>query len=397
MNEQTTRDLTVRIHALANEKATEMASSSMKVPIAYYRDRSLSDWERNEFLRSTPIVAAPSAQVARPGDYHVRNLLGRSVLVTRDRDGRPHVLMNYCSHRGARIADGSGNRCSFVCPYHNWTYGCDGKLTGRPRAEGFDDLPADDHGLIELPSEERHGLIWCVVDPEGTIDLDEHLEVLAPELAQWDYARCTYFDHRDVEIGINWKAGLENFADFYHVPYIHKLVEGSHVDDSAAFDLFGRHHRLVSGMSSLHDLSEQAAKQVHNDAHIVVAYWIYPNLVVIHSSPTIDLIQFQPSVDPGSCIMRHTSLARRTSLTEAERKAYMGIWEILSAVFTGEDVAALERAGDGIAHSARDYLLIGKNEPGVQNIIRTLRAAAERAERLGGTAKRGAQMSRAGR
>jgi hypothetical protein len=29
----------------------------------------------------------------------------------------------------------------------------------------------------------------------------------------------------------------------------------------------------------------------------------------------------------------------------------------------------------GLAHTARDYLLIGRNEPGVQHMIRTLRAA----------------------
>ena len=88
MKECTARDLTVRIRALAHKKASELASSSMKVPLTYYRDRLLWDWERNELLRSTPIVAVPSVQVARPGDYHVRNLLGASVLVTRDRDGR---------------------------------------------------------------------------------------------------------------------------------------------------------------------------------------------------------------------------------------------------------------------------------------------------------------------
>ena len=377
MKECTARDLTLRIHALAHEKATELASSSMKVPLTYYRDRSLWDWERNELLRSTPIVAAPGAQVPRPGDYHVRNLLGASVLVTRDRDGQAHVLLNYCSHRGARIADGSGNCRSFTCPYHHWTYGCDGRLVGRPRAECFDDLPTEDRGLIELASEERDGLIWCVLDPEAAIDLDDHLGALAPKLPQWEYGRCTYLDHRDVEIGVNWKAGLENFAEFYHVPYIHKLVEGAHIDDSGGFDRFGRHHRLLYGMSSLYDLSEQDVGQVHDETHIVVAYWVYPNLVLIHQSRTIDLIQFQPGDDPGSCIMRHTSLARHPSLSEPERKDYTGLWEILSAVFTGEDVAALERAGDGIAHSARDHLLVGKNEPGVQNVIRAFREASK--------------------
>ena len=47
------RELTVRIHALAQAQATELAASSLEVPLAYYRDRSLFDWERNELLRAT--------------------------------------------------------------------------------------------------------------------------------------------------------------------------------------------------------------------------------------------------------------------------------------------------------------------------------------------------------
>ena len=377
MDERSARDLTVRIHGLAQARATELAPSSLEVPLTYYRDRALWEWERGQLLRSTPLVAAPSVQVPRPGDYHVRDLLGRSVLVTRDHEGRAHVLVNYCAHRGARVADGSGNRARFVCPYHHWTYGCDGKLVGRPRAECFDDLPAANPGLLALPSEERHGLIWCVLDAAGALDLDEHLGSLAPELAQWGYGRCTFLDHREVEIAVNWKAALENFADFYHVPYVHKSAEGSHVGDAAAFDRFGRHHRLLSGMGSLYQLSAEAAARVRDDSHLVLAYWIYPNLVVTHQSLTIDLVQFQPGAEPGVCSMRHTSLARRPSLSEVERRHYDRIWQAISAVFTGEDVAALERAGDGIAHSGREHLLIGRNEPGVQNIIRTLRGARE--------------------
>jgi choline monooxygenase len=375
VKEATARDLTLRIHGLARERATEMAASSMQVPIAYYRDRSLWDWERNALLRATPILAAPSAQLAHPGDYLVRELLGISVLVTRDPTDRAHVLLNYCSHRGARVAEGCGNRPSFACPYHHWTYGCDGGLLGRPRGACFEDRLTEDHGLISLPSEERHGLIWCVMDPQGAMDLGEHLGSLEPELEQGEYERCTYLAHRDLRIGVNWKAGLENFADFYHVPYVHTSVEGAHVGDSAAFDPFGRHHRLLSGVRSLIELSEQTAARVKDDSHLVVGYWVYPNLVVIQSSRTIDLVQFQPGADPCSCVMRHTSLARRPSLTATERTRYEELFEILSAVFTGEDAAALERVGEGLAHTARDQVLIGRNEPGVQHMIRTLRAA----------------------
>lgn len=153
-------------------------------------------------------------------------------------------------------------------------------------------------------------MIWCVLDRRGAIDLDRHLGPLAPELDQWEYTRCTYLGHRDVEIAVNWKAGLENFADFYHVPYVHQASQGAHVGDSAAFDLFGRHHRLVSGMSTLRKLSREAAQRADDDSHLVVAYWVYPNLVITQQSATIDLVQFQPGAEPGACIMRHTSLAR---------------------------------------------------------------------------------------
>ncbi|MDJ0851284.1 MAG: aromatic ring-hydroxylating dioxygenase subunit alpha [Myxococcota bacterium] len=377
MDERTARALTVRIHALAQEKATELAPASLRVPMSYYRDPSLWDWERRELLRSRPIVAAPGAQIPRPGDYHARELLGTSVLVTRDRKGRAHTLLNYCSHRGARIADGSGSASSFTCPYHAWTYGSDGRLLARPRAACFDDLPQEGLGLVELPSEERHGLIWCVLEPDAVLDLDEHLGLLEPELAHAGYGDCTYLGHRDVEIGVNWKAALENFGEFYHVPTVHTVIAGSHVDDSAGFDAFGPHHRLLSGLSSLYELSAEDAARVDDDGHLVVAYWIFPNLVVAHSRPTIDLVQVQPGSTPDSCLLRHTSLARRPLLTPGERESYARIRETVSAVLTREDAAALERAGDGIAHSARDHVLIGRNEPGVQNIVRTLRAAAQ--------------------
>lgn len=71
-----------------------------------------------------------------------------------------------------------------------------------------------------------------------------------------------------------------------------------------------------------------------------------------------------------------------------ERSGYDGIREAISAVFTGEDAAALERVGDGIAYSARDWLVIGRNEPGVQNIIRTLRTANQ-TKRVGEAASSG--------
>ena len=60
---------------------------------------------RRWYLRARPVAprlprarrpTRPQAQIPRPGDYHVRELLGTSVLVTRDREGRARAgLRNF--------------------------------------------------------------------------------------------------------------------------------------------------------------------------------------------------------------------------------------------------------------------------------------------------------------
>ena len=70
----------------------------------------------------------------------VRSVLGDSLLVTRDRSGMSHVFLNYCRHRGAMPACGSGNAARFVCPYHAWTYKNTGELFMVPGKAGFDSI-----------------------------------------------------------------------------------------------------------------------------------------------------------------------------------------------------------------------------------------------------------------
>ena len=46
---------------------------------------------------------------------------------------------NSCRHRGMKLVEGSGSRRSFVCPFHGWCWGLDGKNTFVLRAEEFDE------------------------------------------------------------------------------------------------------------------------------------------------------------------------------------------------------------------------------------------------------------------
>ena len=93
----------------ARDGTTDLADRELRVPLHYYRDPKITEIEESQILRRVPLVIVPSAQLPKKNDYVVRSVLGDSLLVTRDRAGASHVLLNYCRHRGAMPACGSGN------------------------------------------------------------------------------------------------------------------------------------------------------------------------------------------------------------------------------------------------------------------------------------------------
>lgn len=115
-------ELTRRALSVVLDKTTDMADDLLRVPLHYYRDPKITEIEETQVLRRTPLAIVPSAQLPANNDYVVRSVLGDSLLVTRDKEGHSHVFLNYCRHRGAKPACGSGNGTRFTCPYHAWTY-----------------------------------------------------------------------------------------------------------------------------------------------------------------------------------------------------------------------------------------------------------------------------------
>ena len=131
-----------------------------------------------------------SARIPRAHDFIVRDVLGISVLVSRGADGVVHAYLNYCRHRGARPAEGCGNARRFSCPYHGWVYDSEGSLVGIPGRRGFVEVDRTNSGLVALPCEERHGLVWVVLTADAPMDLDEHLGPLGAELADLEAQRA---------------------------------------------------------------------------------------------------------------------------------------------------------------------------------------------------------------
>src|SRR5437867_7110818 len=79
--------------------------------------------------RASWLFAGHTCQIPQPGDYFTYEVDGDSILVLRGDDAKIRAFHNVCRHRGTLLcAEDSGKAGRIVCPYHQWTYGRDGRL-----------------------------------------------------------------------------------------------------------------------------------------------------------------------------------------------------------------------------------------------------------------------------
>ena len=369
--------LTRRARALVETGTTDLAPAVLPVPLDYYRDPALHARERSEVLAHVPLALVESARIPQSHDYVVREVLGTSVLLTRDGDGRAHALLNYCRHRGARPAQGCGSARRFTCPYHAWTYDSGGRLVGLPGQEGFAEVDRSRYGLVELPCEERHGFVWAVLTAGDPIDVAAHLGPLDAELGSWGFAGYEHLEERTFDAEVNWKSALEAFAESYHFPYVHgaSIVGMNTVANTAAFDTFGPdhpHHRLAFPCPWITGLPDDAPPL----DGMALIYWIYPHLVLGVSPVGVEVIDILPGDDPGTCRLRHGWMAvEPAGDDEARRTGYRALFDAVHSAVVDEDFGVLPSCTDAIRHAQHDHMLVGRNEPAVQNVVRAFTTA----------------------
>jgi phenylpropionate dioxygenase-like ring-hydroxylating dioxygenase large terminal subunit len=185
------------------------------LPADAYASAELYALEREKIMLAGWQPVCRAEQLEEPGSYYSIDLLGRPLVVTRDRAGELHVLSRTCLHRWMEVTSGAGQAGTLQCPYHLWTYGLDGQLVGAPQ---MDDVPGFDKKSMCLPHirhEVWHGFVF--------VNLDGTAPPLAPQLAGLDSYLANYDidGYRTVETtewtcAWDWKIMVENFMECYH-------------------------------------------------------------------------------------------------------------------------------------------------------------------------------------
>ncbi len=80
-------------------------------------------------FESNWVYLAHESQVPENNDYYTTYIGRQPIVITRDKTGALHAVINACAHRGAMICRRKhGNKGSFTCPFHGWTFSNTGKL-----------------------------------------------------------------------------------------------------------------------------------------------------------------------------------------------------------------------------------------------------------------------------
>lgn len=192
-----------------------------------YTDPEIFAEEQARIFERTWVWLAHESELGEPGTFRSTHVGRQPVIVTRDRAGGLHTLLNRCRHRGASLCEQAAGRANgFTCPYHAWSYGLDGTLRGVPYPTGYQGvLDKSDLPLRTLRTETYGGMIFATFD-DGAEPLADFLGDARTWIDRFmlqggGYPIKVLGRHRFTYRG-NWKIQLENTTDGYHFPIVHR-------------------------------------------------------------------------------------------------------------------------------------------------------------------------------
>jgi choline monooxygenase len=135
-------------------------------------------------------------------------------------DERLRAFSNVCRHRAGPVAYGSGQRKSFRCGYHGWTYAMDGRLVNTPEFDGVENFTREMSCLPEFRVETWGALVFVNLDREAA-PLLETLEDIPARVRHRNFAAMRLVERRDWQVNCNWKVYVDNYLEGYHIPVVH--------------------------------------------------------------------------------------------------------------------------------------------------------------------------------
>lgn len=195
-----------------------------------FTNEELFELEMKHIFESNWVYLAHESQIPENNDYYTTYIGRQPVVVTRDKTGELHAVVNACAHRGALLCRRKhGNKGSFTCPFHGWTFSNTGKLL-KVKDEKTTQYPPQfakngSHDLKRVPRFESYrGFLFGSLK-EDVAPLEDYLgetKVIIDQIVdQAPNGLEVLRGNSSYIYDGNWKLQMENGCDGYHVSSVH--------------------------------------------------------------------------------------------------------------------------------------------------------------------------------
>jgi choline monooxygenase len=358
----------------ATRLPVELASTL--IPDAYTSPEFFA-LEQEKVFTTGWVAVGFAADVDRPGACTVVEVAGRSIIVTRNRQGELRGFHNVCRHRATRLlaldTREVGKRGRIRCPYHSWTYDTDGTCLGTPLFEGSD-VPAGQEAIFDTSvakgfDRADYGLLTVAVDTWGPflfVNLSADPPPLATQLgdlpqrfADYQLDRWVPQRRRTYEVAANYKLVGGNFVEYYHLPWVRpELNQVSKVSDHYRWQGSGMYTGMCTtpvsrnteagGWDGLRPLSSLGGQDADSGRFV----WLFPStaLVVL---PNHAFVLLNQPVAANRTVGTAVLLTHPDSLDDSP-DAEKGLdqlekfWDLVNR----QDLEIVERVQEGIENPA---------------------------------------------
>lgn len=354
------------IRSIPSHEQAVVHTAEARRPVHIFTDPAYFALERASLFNKTPVPVTLSSMLPEPKTFLAIDAYDLPILLSRDADGQVKAFLNACQHKGAKVVERTdafkGARVS--CPYHAWTYGLGGELTGVPRQEVFPSLRKEEHGLARLACLEAGGLIWVMLDRTAEPDFSGITAELVGDLEALDLPHAHVFGHKSFDLEANWKLVLEPFLEPYHIQRLHAAtVAGMFADVASVTTQLGKHIRQSSGKANFEPaMLDLPDENIHKT--ITHAYMVFPNTVIITSPYYISIMIVIPRAADRSTVV-YFMLTREPADNDKALDLYTRSYEMVLNVFGNEDFRAACISQKGLASGALKEVVYGGLETNI--------------------------------
>ena len=362
---------------LVARNTTTLADSVMEINVSEYTDSALFEREKIELFRNYPQFVGPSCILPEPGDYFAFDDTGIPILIVRQDDASLKAFVNICSHRGAPLNECTHGKAKkgrmFSCPYHGWSYDLNGTLIGVPFGnEGFDSIDRDALGLQTLDVQEKHGMIFVMPNPDMTFNIDEVLGGIQERLSGFGFEDHYYLGAKQVFTDFSWKLNMDTFHEYYHFEFLHpESIATMAYSNTAHYKQYGRNHSMGSPSLAINELEEIPEDQWQPREYSSYVNFIFPNTVIFVVNDHFQTWRVYP-IAPDRSVVYHSMFLPAEPKTSEERRSYEEYFQMINDVAVAEDYSLVDKINRGLQAGLARKVLVGRNEPGVQNMHRQL-------------------------